>query len=91
MVAKAAVTGGSRTKCIAGVGVGHAEGRGRLVSVCATAVAATLLIAVIWSVVKLVAEPEEDWSAGWSGRALLLACRVNSWLVGHLRGGILHV
>ena len=77
--------------CIARVGIGHAEGGGRLFSVRATAVATALLIAAIWSAVKVAAEPEEDGSAIWSGRALLLACRVNGWLVGLLRGGILYI
>ena len=91
MLAKAAVAGGSGTNCIAGVGVGHAEERGRLFSICATAVATALLIAATWSAVKFIAEFDEDGSAIWSGRALLLACLVNGWLAGLLRGGILHV
>ena len=91
MVAKAAVAGGSGTKCIAGVDVGHVEEGGRLFSVCATAVATPLLIAAIWSAVKFVTVLDEDGSAIWSGRALLLACLVNGRLAGLLRGGILHV
>ena len=71
MVAKAAVPRGSGTNCIAGVGVGHAEERGRLFSVCATAVATALLIAAIWLVVKFTAEFDEDGSAIWSGFAFL--------------------
>jgi len=38
--------------------------------------------------VKVAADPVEDGSAGWSGIALLLACRVNGWLVDLLREGI---
>ena len=53
------------------------EGGVRLVSVCETAVATTLLISAIWSAVKVVAELEEDVPAIWSRRVFLLACRVN--------------
>ena len=90
-MATAAVTGGSGTNCIAGVGVQDTEGGGRLVSVCETAVATALLISAIWSAVKVVAELEEDVPAIWSRRVFLLACRVNGWLVDLLRGGILRV
>lgn len=90
MVATAAVTGGSGTNCIAGVGVEDTEGGGRWVSACETAVATALLISAIWSAVKVVAELEEDVPATWSRRVFLLACRVNGWLVDLLRGGILN-
>ena len=77
-MSKAAVTGESGTNCITGVGVGPTEGGGRLFSVCATVMATALLTAAIWSAVKVVAESEEDGSADCSGRALLLACQVDS-------------